>query len=381
MGEPLKMCSKRLILLTLSVLASSVSAQSAVEVPTVKEASVEKINVFELKRKLQEQTRDVQKLTKEVNNVEVTLGMNNKKYLRLAEERAKIEESLANARKNADIDSVGLKKNYAETKSLLMGVLLNKLENTENASDMLARKLMIERLQRKLADLDGLMKANQALQGDVEVLYSKLQDSMNTEKELLSIMGELEERKRELRIALESQTKSSASAQTKLDEEKNKMAMNQKAVQRQKEREKVAPIQITEEIRIPSQPTGEGFGSPINSYANMNYGKKGITFDFNGKNEVHAPKAGKVVHVGALANYGNVIMIDHGQDTRSVLFGQFDYTVKKDDMVRIDQVVGYTNPKAGSGLGGGSLYFEVRKKNLAQNTYLLLDKKIKTSSN
>jgi septal ring factor EnvC (AmiA/AmiB activator) len=379
------MFSKNFIVMPLMsafVVASSVSAQSAVEVPSVKEASDEKINVFDMKRKLQDQNRDIQKLTKEVNNVEVTLGLNNKKYLRLAEERAKIEENLANAKKNADIDSEGLKKSYSQTKSLLMGVLLNKLENTENASDMLARKLMIERLQRKLADLDGLMKANKILQNDVEALYTKLQDSMTTEKELLSVMGELEERKRELRNSLESQTKNSAAAQTRLDEEKNKFAMNQKATQKQKEREKVAPMQITEEIRVPSQPTsGEGFLSPIYSYQDMKYDKKGITFDFNGKNEVHAPKGGKVVHVGALANYGNVIMIDHGQDTRSVLFGQFDYTVKNGDTVKDSQVVGFTKPRAATGLGGGSLYFEVRKKNLAQNTYLLLDKKIKTSSN
>jgi septal ring factor EnvC (AmiA/AmiB activator) len=380
------MFSNRFIVMPLMsafMLAGAVSAQSAVEVPTVKEASDEKINVFEMKRKLQEQSRDIQKLTKEVNNVEVTLGLNNKKYLRLAEERAKIEENLAKARKNADFDSEGLKKSYTQTKSLLMGVLLNKLENTENASDMLARKLMVERLQRKLGDLDGLMKANKGLQNEVEILYSKLQESMNTEKELLSIMGEMEERRRELRNSLESQTKNTQASQAKLDEEKNKLAMNQKAVQVQKVREKVAPIQITEEIKVPSQATsGEGFLSPINSYQDMRYDKKGITFDFNGKNEVHAPKGGKVVHVGALANYGNVIMIDHGEDTRTVLFGQFDYTVKNGDTVRDSQIVGFTKPRAAAtGLGGGSLYFEVRKKNLAQNTYLLLDKKIKTSSN
>lgn len=380
------MFSSRFIVMPLMsafMLAGAVSAQSAVEVPRVKEASDEKINVFDMKRKLQEQNRDVQKLTKEVNNVEVTLGLNNKKYLRLAEERAKIEENLAKARKNADFDSEGLKKSYTQTKSLLMGVLLNKLENTENASDMLARKLMVERLQRKLGDLDGLMKANKVLQDEVEALYSKLQESMNTEKELLSIMGEMEERRRELRNSLESQTKNTVASQTKLDEEKNKLAMNQKAVQVQKVREKVAPIQITEEIKVPSQPSsGEGFLSPISSYQDMRYDKKGITFDFNGKNEVHAPKGGKVVHVGALANYGNVIMIDHGEDTRTVLFGQFDYTVKNGDTVKDSQIVGFTKPRAvATGLGGGSLYFEVRKKNLAQNTYLLLDKKIKTSSN
>ncbi|MBY0414566.1 MAG: peptidoglycan DD-metalloendopeptidase family protein [Bdellovibrionales bacterium] len=372
---------QKIALISFLALVTSVSAQSAVDAPSAKTETDEKLNVFEMKRKIQDQSKEIQKLTKEVNNVEVTLGLNNKKYLKLAEERAKIEESLAGARRNADFDGEGLKKSYAQTKSLLMGVLLNKLENTERSSDILARKVMIESLQRKLADLDGLMKANKNLQGDVEGLYARLQDSMNTEKELLSFMGELEQRKKELRANLESQTKDSEATQLKFDEQKNKLAINQKAEQRQRVREKIAPMQITEEIKIPSQASSGSYLPPIYVYQDLEYQKKGVTFNFHGKNEVRAPRGGKIVHIGALANYGNVLIIDHGEDTRTVLLGQFDYAVKFGDLVKDAQVVGYTNPRSPNGLGEGKIYFEVRKNNLAQNTYLLLDKKVKTSSN
>ena len=375
------MTFKRMIIIPLFILTSAVSAQSAVEVPNARSESDDKINVFQMKRKLQDQNKNIQALTKEVNNVEVTLGINNKKYLKLAEDRAKIEESLASARRNADFDSETLKKSYAQTKSLLMGVLLNKLENTERSSDMLARKVMIEKLQRKLVDLDGMMRSNKDLQGNVDSLYAKLQESMDTEKELLTVMGELEERKKMLRESLSSQTKTSEDARLRLDEEKNKLAMNQKSVQREKAREKLAPVQITEEIKIPSQPLSEDqFRTPIASYQNMEYQKKGVTYNFHGKNEIRAPKGGKVVYTGALANYGNVLMIDHGNDTRTVLLGQFDYAVKNGDAVKEFQVVGHTNPRSNNGLGEGRIYFEVRKNNLAQNTYLLLDKKSRAAS-
>ena len=375
------MTFKRMIIIPLFILTSAVSAQSAVEVPNARSESDDKINVFQMKRKLQDQNKNIQALTKEVNNVEVTLGINNKKYLKLAEDRAKIEESLASARRNADFDSETLKKSYAQTKSLLMGVLLNKLENTERSSDMLARKVMIEKLQRKLVDLDGMMRSNKDLQGNVDSLYAKLQESMDTEKELLTVMGELEERKKILRESLSSQTKTSEDARLRLDEEKNKLAMNQKSVQREKAREKLAPVQITEEIKIPSQTLSEDqFRTPIASYQNMEYQKKGVTYNFHGKNEIRAPKGGKVVYTGALANYGNVLMIDHGNDTRTVLLGQFDYAVKNGDAVKEFQVVGHTNPRSNNGLGEGRIYFEVRKNNLAQNTYLLLDKKSRAAS-
>ena len=375
------MTLKRMIIISLFILTSAVSAQSAVEVPEARSENEEKLNVFQMKRKLQEQNKDILRLTKEVSNVEVTLGINNKKYLQLAQERARIEESLASARRNADFDSETLKKSYDQTKALLMGVLLNKLENTERSSDMLARKVMIEKLQRKLVDLDGMMKANKTLQADVDSLYAKLQESMDTEKELLSVMGELEERKRTLRDTLALQTKTSEEVKQRFDEEKNKMAMNQKAVQRSKVREQLAPVQITEEIKIPSQPLAQDrFHTPIASYQNMEYQKKGVTYNFQGKNEVRAPKGGKVVYTGALANYGNVLMIDHGNDTRTVLLGQFNYAVKNGDAVKEFQVVGHTNPRSNNGLGEGRIYFEVRKNNLAQNTYLLLDKKSKASA-
>ena len=375
------MTFKRMIIIPFFILTGVVSAQSAVEVPEARAGSEEKLNVFQMKRKLQEQNKDILRLTKEVSNVEVTLGINNKKYLQLAQERARIEESLASARRNADFDSETLKKSYDQTKALLMGVLLNKLENTERSSDMLARKVMIEKLQRKLVDLDGMMKANKTLQADVDSLYAKLQESMDTEKELLSVMGELEERKRTLRDTLALQTKNSEEVKQRFDEEKNKLAMNQKEVQRSKVREQLAPVQITEEIKIPSQPLAQDqFRTPIASYQNMEYQKKGVTYNFQGKNEVRAPKGGKVVYTGALANYGNVLMIDHGNDTRTVLLGQFNYAVKNGDAVKEFQVVGHTNPRSNNGLGEGRIYFEVRKNNLAQNTYLLLDKKSKASA-
>ena len=114
------MKTKTLIFLCLFPIAISAAIESG-----------EKINVFEMKRKLQDQNKMIQNMTREMNNVEMSLGVQNKKYLRLADERAKIEETLSLAKRNADLDNQSLKKNYNETKTILMGVLLNKLEKAE----------------------------------------------------------------------------------------------------------------------------------------------------------------------------------------------------------------------------------------------------------
>ncbi len=338
----------------------------------------ENLNVLEMKKKLINQNKIIQEMSHEMGNIEVNLGMQNKRYLKLANERAKIEESLMSARKNADLDNQNLKKNYSDTKMILMGVLLNKLEKSEGSSDLLTRKILVENLQRRLIDLDGLMKTNKAYLDDVERIYIRLEDSMKTEKDLLSLMSELEQRKKELRTNIENENSKKTEAQGQFDNVKNKLAMERESFKKNQMKEKLQPVQITEEIKIPSEPlavVGAGFSTPLSLYQGIDYQKKGVTFNFQGKNEVHAPKAGKVVYTGSLANYGNVLMIDHGNDTRTVLLGQFDYNVKNGDPIQASQIVGYTNPRSQNGLGDGKIYFEVRKNNLAQNTYLLLDKK------
>ena len=349
--------------------------------------SEEKLNVFEMKRKLVTQNKMIQEMTHEVSNIEMSLGMQNKKYFRLADERAKIEESLTSARKNADLDNQSLKKNYNETKLILMGVLLNKLEKAESPSDLLSRKILITNLQRRLLDLDGTMKTNKTFQDDVERLYQRLEDSMRTEKELLSLMKELEQKKKDLHANIESENQKKSDNQNHFDDLKNKMAMEKESLHKNRLKEKLQPVQITEEIKIPSQQlgattgatkialVGADFAPPLSLYQGIDYKQKGVTFNFQGKNEVRSPKAGRVVYTGSLASYGNVLMIDHGNDTRTVLLGQFDYNVKNGDAIQASQLVGYTNPRSQNGLGDGKIYFEVRKNNLAQNTYLLLDKK------
>ena len=54
--------------------------------PCLLSAAVEsgsKVDVFEMKRKLQLQNKMIQEMNKEVSSVEMSLGMQNKKYLKL----------------------------------------------------------------------------------------------------------------------------------------------------------------------------------------------------------------------------------------------------------------------------------------------------------
>ncbi len=335
------------------------------------------INVFEMKHQLDKQTKHIQELSREMSHVENNLVNSNKKYSKLANDRIKLEDELSITKKNAEVEDLNLKKNYKEAKNILMGVLINKMEQEDTPSNLLTKKILMGNLQRRLIDLDTLINANKIILDEVELISERLKDSFATEKELVAVMRDLDIRKKELRETLELESQNKEVANQQFLESKNKISMEQAERKKEIRRQKVAPIQITEEIKIPSiaQIQDGDFYAPLAIHQEVEHQSKGVTFTFLGKNEVRATKSGKIVYVGALANYGNVVMIDHGKDLRSVILGQFDYVVKNGDLVRDSELLGYTKSRAANGMGGGKIYFEVRKHNLAQNTYLLLDKK------
>lgn len=105
--------------------------------------------------------------------------------------------------------------------------------------------------------------------------------------------------------------------------------------------------------------------SPLDNFVNFTGGKKGVTFKYDSKAPIKATAGGEVVYSGELASYGKVIMVDHGHEVRSVILGDLQVKVKKGDKVSQGQILGYTMAEPGI---KKSLYYEVRKKNIAQNT-------------
>jgi septal ring factor EnvC (AmiA/AmiB activator) len=113
---------------------------------------------------------------------------------------------------------------------------------------------------------------------------------------------------------------------------------------------------------------------PLRNYLSYKGSSKGMTFKYKKVAPVHATERGKIVYSGELSSYGKVIMIDHGHDIRSVILGDLNIKATKGSVVKKGDILGYVNSDAGI---TKTLYYEVRKKNIAQNTVQLL-KKIKT---
>lgn len=123
-----------------------------------------------------------------------------------------------------------------------------------------------------------------------------------------------------------------------------------------------APIVMAKADRI--------FHRPVDDFLGYTPSAKGVTFKYQAIQPVRAVGGGKVVFAGDLSTYGQVLLIDHGNDLRTVLLGKMNVRVRKDEHVRDGDILGYT---INDSREPQNLYFEVRKKNTAQNTILWLD--------
>lgn len=332
------------------------------------------------KKRLQDQSRLLNRLNQEMADLEFYLGKESKKFSKVQDDKRFVEDKIFEARKNLDLDSENLKKQSKEAKSLLMGLVFQKLENKEEAVDLLKKKLFVEMLQKRVLELDSLIKRNQALQTDLTQLEERYSQFASNEKEILSFINEYQNKKKEIeqKIADETIRKNELSQKSiLLKKEMTIPEVSKKPIARIETNDQgdVEEINVKDALNRPATNVqnvqSSEFGIPLKKFASFEHGQKGITFKFDqAQIDVISPKSGKIVYTGALSTFGNVVMIDHGQDVRTVLLGQFDFTVKNGQSVNAGEVVGKTR----TGSSENKLYFEIRKSNVAQNTIQLVDK-------
>lgn len=104
----------------------------------------------------------------------------------------------------------------------------------------------------------------------------------------------------------------------------------------------------------------KNFTLPINKYTRFEHSEHGINFYFRTDSFLLAPSYGKVIYVGELSSYGNVIMIEHDKKIISVLLGDIQTTIDETSIVTQGSIIG----KLSGDRDGGTknLYYEIRKE-------------------
>lgn len=122
---------------------------------------------------------------------------------------------------------------------------------------------------------------------------------------------------------------------------------------------------------------GEGFVMPVKGNITSNFGvdrgdhkHSGIDIANKSGTKIKSSAGGKVIHVGKLGNYGNAIIIDHGNGLTSLYGHLSKYLVKKGQVIPQEFDIGQMGSTGRS--TGSHLHWELRKDNKAVDPYSYL---------
>ncbi len=307
--------------------------------------------VKSIKVGLKKYKKIISQTTLEISELEKNLNVGNKKYLTTIDKIKKIEKVAYQVQVDLKSLSVSLNQSLTQMKETLKGVLVNSFEGQGTPGELLVKKIMVKKITRERAEYLELVENNNNLKLRAEKIIFRLNEYKNIESELIDALQNLEISRRDKTDFYVGTIKEKDKLLSQLAQIKIKLDKNEKFKIKKKR--------------------GFAFKSPLKDFIKLEYNKRGVTFKYKGKKNILATKSGKIIYQGALSNFGNVIMIDHGRQTRTVLLGNFISTLKKGTLVKKGQILGYTR---GGILKEEKLYFEVRKKNKVQNTFRLIER-------
>jgi len=298
----------------------------------------------------------VMQLGARLSSLEKEIGAKNNLYLSSVEQIRQFEGDVKLYKDRLVELQKSVVRSQEENKKILKSYLL---ESENEATESWQRRVHLELLKQAQDKLKARQIELASFESKVTEFDAKLVALRVDEEELSKVISELESRKKATmdQYMAHVQTKKKIEAQVQEKKLQVKIAQVKKSFSQ-------APVVENKPDRF--------FGKPVDDYLTYTASAKGVTFKYQSVQPIKAVGEGKIVFAGDLASYGQVVLIDHGNDLRTVLLGKMDIKVKKNDSVRHGEVLAYTLNDSSE---AQNLYFEVRKKNTAQNTILWLEPK------
>ena len=300
---------------------------------------------------------EVMEMGARLSSLEKEIGSKNNLYLSSIESIRQFEADIKLYKDALKKKQAEVQETRRENKRILQSYLLESENDTTEAWQRKVHLELLKQAQNKLKEKETELSGFEI---KVSEFDSKLSDLRKNEEELAQVIKELEGRKK---AAME--TYLAKVEKKKKIEERVQVTKVQKRVAEVKKKLSDAPVIAKRPDRF--------FSSPVDDYMSFTKSPKGVTFKYQATQPVKAVGGGKVVFAGDLSSYGQVVLIDHGNDLRTVLLGKMNIRVKKNDFVKSGDILAYT---VNDSQEAQNLYFEVRKKNTAQNTILWLDQSV-----
>jgi murein DD-endopeptidase MepM/ murein hydrolase activator NlpD len=314
------------------------------------------ISTSELKNSLSVKNSELAKLLEKVQTLEKKIGSQNDTYLQNLETTKIVENKISSLKIELNELNSNISNKYKQT---FKKFALIQLENDfdDEASLAINQKLK-EKISFDLNEAKSLKDQGLHLSQLLTEYQTQLEYFKSNQENLHQLIIELENEKRITYNEYESLNYDKVEIEKQMTDIKAE------------ERAKSKVLPKIQKIAVEM---------PIKKFDKYVPSNKGITYHYKLSNDIQATQNGTVVYTGELANYGKVIMIDHGNEIRSVMLGDIEFKVSKGEEVMKGQVIGFAAP-AVSNNENKTLYFEVRRKNIAQNTYQWLEENNPTIS-
>jgi septal ring factor EnvC (AmiA/AmiB activator) len=297
---------------------------------------------------------EVMELGARLSSLEKEIGSKNNLYISSIGQIKQFEADISLYRSKLTELQTQVQRSQKENKKILQSYMA---QCDNDSSEAWERRVHFELLKQAQIKLKSNETELASFQAKVTDFDQKLASLKSTEEELAQMIRELETRKKATMEQYLTKVEYKKKAESKAHQVELQKKLN------------VVKKQFSEAPVIAKRPD-RTFGKPVDDFLTYTASPKGVTFKYRAVQPVKAAGNGKVVYAGDLASYGQVVLIDHGDDLRTVLLGKMNIRVKKNDTVKDGDVLGYTTIE---GSEAENLYFEVRKKNTAQNTILWLD--------
>ncbi|MCY4645199.1 MAG: peptidoglycan DD-metalloendopeptidase family protein [Bacteriovoracales bacterium] len=307
-----------------------------------------------LQDRLRKQEKKIEILRDKIVSLESKLKFQNKKYL----DTVKNSQDLLLELKEMSRSLKGLedKIEIEESKilTLLRHYMIQSFEMDPSDEDIYMDKMMVQGLLKKRDIYEKLKQDFFSLKSETNILTKRVNRSKENEKDLRDLIAVLENNKGRM-------TRDFVDHKSLLRSLKGQRA-KRKALQLVKNDDKShTPPLFKMEV-------------PLRSFLAIKKDKKrkGLVYKFGGEHPVFSTYGGKIQYLGRLANYGNLVIINHGRHIRSVLLGDIDPQVKKGQKVKRGEILAKTKVIKGD---YGQLYFEVRVKDSTHNTLSWIDRR------
>lgn len=302
-----------------------------------------------IKKAIKKYDRKLRVITKELNDIEKNLENVNSSYIKITDNKGDLQRSMDTLDNALRGEESKLSSHLEGLRQDLLRLVVSKMNQTYSPQKMVVNKILSKNLEDKISIYKNHLQKISLKRGSIKKLALKLETVSKNQEDLRSVIANLENHK-SLKAQSFVQTKSEL-GQYKLEFKK----LKKRKVAQTRKKDSVKTIGL--------------FTAPIEKRISMDFKKKGVSFIFNESQPVLSTRQGKIIHKGSLSKYGNVVVIDHGKETRSVLLGEFVPKVKKGTWVKEGQVLGYAKAPMGK---ESNLYFEVRRKNKIYETIHLL---------